>query len=149
MPRKKTMVKLRSSWPTSGAARGSHSMNAASGTAANDSLPFTKSCMAYYQRRWSDHAKLEVESALSLNRVSKKGDTTKLQNSSKCVLAGATAPDCAIAQLRERIRQSRSTRSTLHSQLYSSLASVGEYLELGALLLDPAVVLTLERLQGH
>ena len=40
---------------------------AASGTTANDTHPFTKSCLAYYQRRWSDHANLEVEVALSLN----------------------------------------------------------------------------------
>ena len=65
------------------------------------------------------------------------------------MFAGATAPqDCAIAQLRERIWQNRPTRSILHSQLSSSLASVGGYLELGTLLLDPVMVLTLERLEG-
>ena len=87
MPRKKTMVRqsiMAVTRCTAGLTATRRSprretlMNAASGAAANDSLPFTKSCIAYYQRRWSDHAKLEVESALSLNRVSKKSDTTKL-----------------------------------------------------------------------
>ena len=47
--------------------RAAHTQTVASGTTANDTHPFTKSCLTYYQRRWSDHVNLEVEVALSLN----------------------------------------------------------------------------------
>ena len=47
--------------------RAAHTQTVASRTTANDTHPFTKSCLAYYQRRWSDHVNLEVEVALSLN----------------------------------------------------------------------------------
>ena len=47
--------------------RVTHTQTVASRTTANDTHPFTKSCLAYYQRRWSDHVNLVVEVALSLN----------------------------------------------------------------------------------
>ena len=50
-----------------------HTQEAASGTTANDTHPFTKPCVTFHKQRWSDHVNLEVEVALSLNLRSQDG----------------------------------------------------------------------------